>query len=70
MMLDNPYAKAALAALFIAFGVALLASAVEDVRATQEPCVDCGKADPEETIAQVAHESAVLNGDEEDEDVA
>ena len=64
-MLDNPYLKAGLGALFIGVGIAIMASAVKDVKT---PCVDCG--DAEEVAAEVAQASAEMNGDAPDEETA
>ena len=58
----TPYTKAAVAALFIGIGVAILASAVKDVKT---PCVDCG--DAEEVAAEVAKASVELNGNSPEE---
>jgi len=64
-MTFTPYHKAAVAALFIGVGIAIMASAVKDVKT---PCVDCG--DAEEVAAEVAQASAELNGDAPDEETA
>ena len=61
----TPYTKAAIAAAFIGIGVAILASAVKDVKV---PCVDCG--DAEEVAAEVAQASAELNGNSPGEETA
>ena len=57
----NPYTKAALAALCIGIGVALFASAVQDVR---KPCKGC-EDEPETVIEKVAEASAELAHDDD-----
>jgi len=57
----NPYSKAALAALCIGIGVALFASAVQDVR---KPCEGC-EDEPETVIEKVAEASAELARDDD-----
>jgi len=63
-MPTNPYAKAAIAAVLIGTGIAILLSAVTDVT-NSAPCEDC-EEDALESIGDVASASADMTDEESD----
>jgi hypothetical protein len=57
-----PILQAAVGAVLVAAGLSLMLGAAR--RVSEEPCIDCGEATPEEEAEIIARESARLTDDD------